>query len=152
TMKLRPGVKFQDGSAFDAGVVKANLDRALAMPVYATAMSTVKSVDAVDPATVRVSFTAPTYNFADVLALDMRLGSMVSPKALNDPGLATQPAGSGPYSLVSSSSAGAVFQRVEGHWDKTSGLAKRVEVSVILDPNARLNAVQSGQIDLGYVT
>ncbi len=152
TMKLRTGVKFQDGTNFDATAVKANFDRALAMPSFAALMSTLKGVEAIDASTVKLVFSAPTYNFADLLAGDMRVSSMVSPKSMNDGSLATKPAGTGPYSLVSTSSSGAVLERVEGHWDKTSGLAKRVEVSVILDSNARLNAIQSGQVDLGYVT
>ncbi len=152
TMKLRSGVKFQDGTTFDAAVVKANFDRALSMPAYAALMSTLKSVEAVDASTAKFVFSAATHNFADLLAGDMRVSSMVSPKSLNDPNLATKPAGTGPYSLASSSSSGAVFERVDGHWDKTSGLAKRVEVQVIVDANARLNGVRSGSLDLGYVT
>ncbi len=152
TMKLRTGVKFQDGADFDAAVVKANFDRALSMPAFAALMSTLKSVDVVDTSTVKFVFSAATHNFADLLAGDMRVSSMVSPKSLNDPNLATKPAGTGPYSLVSSSSSGAVFERVDGHWDKTSGLAKRVEVRVVIDANARLNGVRSGELDLGYVT
>ncbi len=152
TMKLRTGVKFQDGTAFDASAVKANFDRALSMPSYAALLSTLKVVEVVDTSTVKLVFTAPTYNFADLLAGDMRVSSMVSPKSLNDPNLTTKPVGTGPYSLVSSSSSGAVLERVDDHWDKTSGLAKRVEVSVIIDSNARLNAIQSGLVDLGYVT
>ncbi len=152
TMKLRTDVKFQDGSPFDATVVKANLDRALGVPAFKAAMPTVTSVAVVDAATVKIAFSAPTFNFMDGLATDMRISSMVSPKGLNDPNLGTKPAGSGPYEVVSYNTSGAVFERVASHWDKSSGLAKRIEVSVILDPNARLNAIQSGQVDLAYVT
>ncbi len=152
TMKLRTDVKFQDGSPFDASVVKANMDRALAAPAFKAAMPTVTSVNVVDASTVRFTFSGPTFNFADGLATDMRISSMVSPKGLNDANLGTKPAGSGPYEVVSYNTSIAVFERIASHWDKTSGLAKRVEVSVILDPNARLNALQSGQVDMAYVT
>ncbi len=152
TMKLRTGVKFQDGTAFDASAVKANMDRTLAVPSFKAQMPTLVSTDVVDSSTVKFVFSAATFNFADLLAQDSRISSMVSPKSLNDPGLATKPAGSGPYEMVTSSSSGATFERIDGHWDKTSGLAKRVEVQYIADANARLNAVKSGQLELGYVT
>lgn len=152
TLNLRTDVTFHDGSPFDAEAVKANLERAMAAPAFGAIIATLESVTVEDEATVELGFSAPTFNFADVLAQDVRVSSIVNPAMLNDPSLATKPAGSGPYELVSASTDASVFERVASHWDETSGLAKRIEIRTMLEPNARLAALRSGQIDIAYTT
>lgn len=152
TFNLRQDVTFQDGTKFDASVVRANLLRAKAAPAFAAALSTLKAVTVVRPYVARVDFSAKTYNFADFLAQDVRVASMINPKKFDDPNLARVPAGTGPYRLVSSSTQKTTFERVAKHWDTTSGLAKRIEIRTVLDANARLNALRSGQVDAAYTT
>ncbi len=153
TLNLRDDVKFHDGTKLDANVVRANLLRAKATPLFAAGiMSVVTSVTATSPTSVRIDFAAKTYNFPDSVAREVRVGSMVNPAMFDHPSLATKPAGTGPYELVSASTDSSVFERVPSHWDKTSGLAKRIELRRILDANARLNALRSDQIDISYTT
>lgn len=63
TFKLRDGVTFHDGDAFDAAAVKANLDQLL-VPGYApgvtsTQLKNFKSAEVVDPKTIAVHLKQP---------------------------------------------------------------------------------------------
>src|SRR3989475_12450927 len=81
TIKLRPGVTFHDGEKLDAAAVKFNIERhkTLAGSNRSGELKPVTSVDAVDPATVRLNLPAP---FSPLLAaLADRSGLMVSRKA-----------------------------------------------------------------------
>ena len=105
TVKLRTDVTFSDGTKFDAAAVKANVDLLLsagyAPAVAAVQLKNLKSVDVVDPATVRYTLTRP-----DVLLLDFLSspqGAIVSPKSLaaakNLKAGGTDLAGTGPFVL-----------------------------------------------------
>jgi peptide/nickel transport system substrate-binding protein len=57
TFHLRDGVRFQDGTPFDAGVARFSLERAIApgsTNVQKQALSVIRQVEVVDPLTVRL--------------------------------------------------------------------------------------------------
>ena len=71
TFKLRQGVKFHDGEALDASVVKFAIDRLFAADSTVPAKSLytdIATVEAVDPATVKITLKTPNsyllYNLA----------------------------------------------------------------------------------------
>ena len=78
TFVLRQGIKFHDGTPFNAEAVKFNLDRYQEDDsVRSTEVEPVKSVEVVDEYTVRVTLSEP---FAPFLAiLTDRAGVMASP-------------------------------------------------------------------------
>src|ERR1700755_2218330 len=81
TIKLRPGVKFHDGEAFDAEAAKFSLDRHLTFPpsFRKPELATVDHVDVVDPLTIKLVLKTP---FSPLIAqLTDRAGMIVSPKA-----------------------------------------------------------------------
>ena len=98
--RLRNGVKFHNGQAFDAEDVKYTFDRirnpATASP-NATIFSSIKSVTAVDPMTVRFELNAPNAAFLSYLATNP-IGVIV-PRGVGD--LASKPIGTGPFAFVS---------------------------------------------------
>src|SRR5476649_2438374 len=61
TIKLRPGVKFQDGEPFDAEVAKYSLDRHFAMQgsFRKPELAALDHVDVVDPLTIRLALKTP---------------------------------------------------------------------------------------------
>src|SRR5690606_39955945 len=71
TIKLREGVKFQDGTDFNAEAVKANLDRVLdksnGLARY-NQFSRIKQVEVIDPQTVKISLNEPFSAFINALA------------------------------------------------------------------------------------
>src|SRR5258708_14459342 len=81
TLKLRQGVVFHDGEAFDAAAVKANIERYKTMPESKrkAELALVSGVEVIDPATVKLQLSRA---YAPLVAvLSDRAGMMVSPKA-----------------------------------------------------------------------
>ena len=107
TFKLRQGVKFHDGTDFNADAVKFNIDRQLPpkaddnMPYASFTFGTVKDVQVVDPYTVKINLSQPNTAFLANLAMGMA-APMVSPKALtdNNNSVMDNPVGTGPYKFV----------------------------------------------------
>ena len=166
-LTLRQGVKFTDGTVFDASVVKANLDRVL-VNKYAGprtgALGNVSDVKVVNANTVQINLKAPDSQL--LLWLSLNMGYMVSPKAIesadktgNLPVLATATNGTGPYVLDWSQSVKAsryTFVRNTGYWLKGAALKKAfpfdtVVVKVYTGATARANALRSGDIDIAAI-
>ncbi|HZY53574.1 MAG TPA: ABC transporter substrate-binding protein, partial [Reyranella sp.] len=74
TFKLRSGVKFHDGEALDASVVKFAIDRLFAADSTVPAKSLytdISTVDAVDPSTVKITLkTANSYLLYNIALCD----------------------------------------------------------------------------------
>lgn len=147
TLKIRPGVKFHDGADLTAEVAKANLERNKA-GTGAGDLAAVSSIEAVDPATLRLTFGGAAGAFPAVLA--DRAGIMVSPNKLNDPALDLQPVGAGMYRVTDyRKDASITFERFADYWDPEAAKAARVEFQIIQDNVAMLNALKGDQVDWG---
>src|ERR1700736_2574380 len=102
TIKLRPGVKFQDGEKLDAEAAKFSLERHLTMQgsFRKPELAAVDHVEVVDPLTIRLVLKAP---YSPLVAqLTDRAGMMVSPKAAKEAGdkFGLKPICAGPYKFV----------------------------------------------------
>jgi peptide/nickel transport system substrate-binding protein len=149
TFKLRPGVKFSDGTDMDAAAVALNLDRAMHFPESRrkSEVAALDTVDVIDPLTVRLNLKNP---FAPLIAqLSDRAGLVASPKALQIPaGFDQAPACSGPFKL-----AERVIQdhitlvRDPTYWDAGRIHLDRVEFRIIPDPAVRLANLRAGALD-----
>ena len=100
--KLRKGIKFHDGTDFNADVVKWNLDRARTDPlsVSINELKIIKEVVVVDDYTVEIKLSEP---YAPIFsALTLGAGCMVSPNAVEKFGedFHSNPVGTGPYEFV----------------------------------------------------
>jgi peptide/nickel transport system substrate-binding protein len=101
TLHLRAGVKFHDGTDFNAAAAKFNLDRrmdpALASPQRGALTEAIEGVDAPDPQTLIIRLKQPSPNLLGMLA--QREGFMVSPTAAEKLGkdLSVKPVGTGPF-------------------------------------------------------
>lgn len=150
TLTIREGVTFHDGAPFDAEAVKVNLDRATSIEgsSVATDLNAIESVTVVDPTTVEIALSRP--NVALIGSFSDRAGIMVSPQAIADGvNLDEQMVGAGPYRMVSHTpGATTIFERNDDYWN-TDQIAKvkTLEIRVIADQVARLNALRTGQID-----
>jgi peptide/nickel transport system substrate-binding protein len=152
SLGLRDDVTFQDGSGFDAEVVKANLERAKDLPgsTAASFMSRVESVEIAGPQAVRINFSDPTYDFPITIASQPGVGSMISGEAIESAAdISRNPAGSGPFSLVELGQDRLRLERYERYWDpENAAQVKTAEIIGLGDDTARVAALQSGQADL----
>jgi peptide/nickel transport system substrate-binding protein len=107
TLKLRTGITFSDGTAYDAAAVKSSVERHTSTKSTSQFKSViannVKSIDIVDPLTLTFTLTSPWAGFPVVLASGP--GRIVSPTAVAKLGdqLSTAPvgAGAGPFVIDS---------------------------------------------------
>lgn len=160
TLDLKQGVTFTDGSTLDAALVKANLDRRndSALSAYSAiakgGAQEVTSVDVVSPTQVAIKFAKPQPGFEKNLATTM--GMIVGKTAVtNSAGLATTPDGSGPYTLDTASTVKGnkyTLDRNEKYPNAAKYAYSKIVFDVIQDPQARANALISGQVDVAMLT
>ena len=126
TIKLRPGVKFHDGTDFTSEAVKINIERLLNPENRLTRRNMyepIKAVEPVDPLTVKIILKRP---FSPII---QRLASntvqMVCPSAIKEGNgnIAFEPCGTGPFLLKEyNPSEKLVVVRNPNYWQK--GLPK----------------------------
>jgi peptide/nickel transport system substrate-binding protein len=155
TFKLRKGVKFHDGTDFNAEAVKVNIDRQLPpkvddnMPYASFTFGTVKDVVVVDPNTVTINLTQPNTAFLANLAMGIA-APIVSPKALadNNNSVMETPVGTGPYKFVKwNKGENVVLVRNDEYWGEKAK-TKNVVFRIIADNSARVLALNNGEVDM----
>src|SRR6478735_4334939 len=147
TFKLRQGVKFHDGEALDASVVKFSVERLFAADSTVPAKSLytdIEKVEAVDPATVKVTLKSPN----SYLLYNLSLGDagIMHPKsaATND----KKPVGTGPFAFKERKEGDSVtIERFAGYRDLTDIKLKTIVFKVVKDPSAQVSALLAGDVD-----
>ncbi len=151
TIKLRPGVKFHDGEPMDATAAKYSLDRHLSwkQSVRKSELSSVDSVEVVDPLTIKLHLKAP---FSPLLSqLTDRAGMMVSPKAAEAEGdkFGLHPVCAGPYKFVERVQQDRiVVEKFADYWNKDQVFIDKITYLPIVDGTVRLANLKSGGLDL----
>lgn len=151
TIRLRPNVKFNDGTPMDAAAVKFSLDRhrTLKGSNRASELAPVEAVDVVDPRTVRLRLKAP---FSPLLAqLTDRAGMPVSPAAVQRLGdkFGTAPVCVGPWRFVERVAQDRiVVERSPHYFDPGQARFERIVFRIIPDDNVRLANLRSGDVDV----
>lgn len=155
TFHLQQGVKFTDGTDFDADAVKFNIDRQLPPQVtkdmgYAPFVyGSVKDVQVVDKNTVKINLTSASTPLLNNLAMVMA-APVVSPKALKDNAnnVNQVPVGTGPYKFVKwSKDENIILVRNDEYWG-TKAITKNVIFKFIKDNSARVVALNNGEADM----
>ncbi|MFN8040647.1 MAG: ABC transporter substrate-binding protein [Acidimicrobiales bacterium] len=115
-IRLRPDVRFRDGTPCDAAAVAANLDDRRTGPRTAAALADVASVRVVDPLTVEVTTAAPWARFPAVLTGPA--GLVAAPSTLGPAGRTSRldPMGTGRYGVRGQRPDGVTLQRVGTGW------------------------------------
>lgn len=147
TLTLREGVKFHDGSNFNAESVKWNLEQHMAAKLSAVAL--VESVDVIDTHTVRFGFYEWDNTF--ISSLTQHTGMMVSPTAAEKNGLEwvkNNPIGTGPFEFVSHEHDRVVFKRFDDYWQEGKPYLDGIEYIHIGDGLTRILSFRNAEIDL----
>lgn len=148
TFKLREGVTFADGSAFDSADVKFSLD-AIKNPdtaaVSASSLASVESVEATDPTTVTLTLTAPDAALpANLAVINMAMLSSDD----TEEGLNTTPNGTGAFSFKDRKPSQSItLERNDAFWGDKA-LLDTVEFRVIPDEQSILSAMQSNNVQM----
>jgi len=152
--KLRQGVKFHDGTDFNAEAAKFNFNRMKTEPksVRKGELANVDSVDVVDAYTIKVNLKKP--DAALLATLTDRAGMMVSPKIAQERGAELERnakgAGTGPFEFVEwVRDDHLLIKRNDAYWNKQGGpYLDRVRYRPIPDDTVKLQSLQAGEIDV----
>jgi peptide/nickel transport system substrate-binding protein len=151
TIKLRDGIRFNDGTKFDAAAVKTSLDRhrTLKESSRASELAPVSSVTAVDPSTVQIKLSKP---FAPLTAqLADRSGMVMSPKQLKKLGakFANNPVCVGPFKFSErTESDRIVLVRAPDYYDAAKVKLDKLTFKVITESSARASNLRSGDVNV----
>jgi peptide/nickel transport system substrate-binding protein len=157
TMKLRPDIKFHDGSPLTTADVKATFDFILRTgkksPSY-TLFASLAEVKVVDDLTFQMNLSAPSSSFVAYLA---GMQGAIVKKAAREGGqdLTRDPkgAGSGPFELVDWVDGDHLtFQRFKDYFREGHPKFEKLTYRIVLDPSARETQVLSGSVDFAYDT
>lgn len=152
-MKLRPGVKFHDGTALDGEAATWFLNHARG-PEGGGAqvdLARISSVEASGPLEVTVHLKEPFSGLPWVLS--GRPGMVMSPTAYQkDPeGFAQHPVGAGPYEFVSyKTGTKLTVKRFDDYWNPDSVFPDAIEFTVFAEPTTIVNAIENGEQDLSF--
>lgn len=150
--KLRKGVKFQDGTVFDAAAVKWNLETRLDPAVASSQRDQlapiIASIDVVDPNTVAINMKG---SFPGLLSLfGERPGFMVSPTAWqkNKQDFGNHPVGTGPYIFKEWVRGSQLrLERNPDYWEKQLPYLEKITFSDIGGSVAGVQRLITGEVD-----
>jgi peptide/nickel transport system substrate-binding protein len=148
TFHLRHGVKFSDGTPFNADAVIFNLKRWVNNKRHALLTSSlVVRMEALDDYTVLVEFQDAFYPIIMELTYP-RPVRFLSPASLQSDGTFAKPVGTGPW-MIENYVKDEEFSLVPNpyYWGNAPKI-DRIVFKVIADGQARVLALQSGEIDI----
>ncbi|MGR3198503.1 MAG: ABC transporter substrate-binding protein, partial [Paracoccus sp. (in: a-proteobacteria)] len=147
TITLREGVKFHDGTPFNAEAVKVNIDR-LRNPdnnlSRRSLVSMVQDVEVVDDRTVKLILDAP---FGAMIASLAHPGAMmISPAALEEYGddIDRNPVGTGAFTFTNWSADTLEVARNDNYW-KDPAKVDNIIIRSVPESGARMAMLQTGE-------
>jgi peptide/nickel transport system substrate-binding protein len=148
SMTLRKGIKFHDGTDFNAEAVKWNLEQGVAAKAPGT--DKFGSIDIADNQTVRINLNE--WDSTTVSNLAQTLGMMISPTAFKKNGeewAGSHPVGTGPFQFVSwEKDTKTVYRKFPGYWQKGKPYVDAIEWYPITDALTRQFSLRKGEMDL----
>ena len=145
TFKLHTGVKFHDGTTFDADDVKFSLDRARAADstnAQKALFAAIDTVEVVDPATVRVTLKNPQGSFL----YNMGWGDAVIVAPESAETNKEKPIGTGPFKFDNWAKGSSItIVKNPDYWGEPVALDK-AEFRIVPDAAAAIPALLSGDV------
>jgi peptide/nickel transport system substrate-binding protein len=150
TLSLRKGVKFHDGSDFNAAVAKWNLEQQKENKKPAAQFFT--SMEIVDDYTLRINLSKYQNNLLSGLA--NVTGLMTSKEAFEKNGLdwcQTNPIGTGPFKYVSfERDVSMKWTKFSNYWQTGKPYLDGIEMYYIADPMTQQAALLQGTVQIMY--
>ena len=146
TFHLEQGVRFHDGSVFDAAAVKFSLDRARApgsVNPQRSRLAKIRAIDIVDPLTVRVLLNQRSGGLLQSLAW----GAFVMVSPASAAANAVRPVGTGPFQFSGWRRGDSIsLARNPHYWGQPAALGE-ADFKFVADPTAAYAALMAGDVD-----
>lgn len=147
-LNLKNGIKFHDGSDFNAEAVKWNLDQH--MKEKSQGALNFKSIDVINDYSVRINLNEWDNTTTENLASNV--GLIISPTSYKKNGREwsqDNPVGTGPFKFVSwQKSVRMVYKKFDGYWQEGKPYLDGIEVMAIRDSLTRQLSLRKGEIDI----
>jgi peptide/nickel transport system substrate-binding protein len=151
TFTLRKGVKFQDGTDFNAAALKYDLETYAKSPM--PELKNVTSVDVIDDSTAKVNFSSWNPAFMSFMAVG-KPGWIVSPTAaqtMAPADMQLHPVGTGPFKFDSFTRDVTVkFSKFSNYWQAGEPYLDGIEYDIIADSVTALIFFKSGGAQVNY--
>jgi len=148
TIKLREGIRFHDGTPFNAEAVKYNIELIKNPEFPSGRRSIVSSIERVE---IINEYTLKLYLSYEDGVLTAKLAhtnaAIVSPAAQKAQDLMVQPVGTGPYKFVSSISGANVVLTRNDDYHGVKPAIKDVTMTVITEESTALARMETGEAD-----
>src|SRR5262249_51506281 len=157
TLKVRPGIKFTDGTPYDATAVKCNWDRHADPANNSPWGTTVKNItyQVLDPLTLKITLKSASGQFPRVVSDQLSfIGSPTAEAAAgNQAGYNPKPVGAGPFVLKEwVRSASETLDRNPAYWDSPRPYLDRLIFRTLTDEQQRLNGCKVGEGQVDFTT
>lgn len=152
TFTLRSGSTFTDGTPVNAAAVAASLEASRVGSTTAGLLTSIASIDTPDETTVVLTLSEPDASIVPLLT--GIAGGIGSPEVLTAESSQLTPVGSGPYVLdEAKTTVGSSYAltKNEDYWNADAYPYDTVTFTIIQDPTAVQNALQTGQLDYAGV-
>lgn len=148
---VRQGVRFADGTAFDAEAVKTTIERGLTLEDSSRAaeLGPISQVTAIDDSTVEVTFEAPFAPFTAALA--DRAGMIMSPTALERQGadFGDNPVCVGPFRFAERIPQTSItVVRDPNYYNAEAVRLDSITYQIMTDANIRAANIRSGDVQV----
>jgi peptide/nickel transport system substrate-binding protein len=148
TMHLRQGVKFHDGTPFNAKAAKYCLDLSRESPTEGQKLNQMKSVDVIDNYTIR--FNAVTaFDPSFLINLAEKPGWVASPTAIetrSEEDNLYYPVGTGPFKVSSFERDVSIkFERSDDYWQEGKPYLDGIEIIFVADQTVRMASFKAGE-------
>jgi peptide/nickel transport system substrate-binding protein len=145
TFTLRTGVKFHDGSDFNAAVAKWNYDNYIA--AHLASVKDVSSVDAVDDHTIRINLSQYSNTFLATVS-SIYMISKAAFDAGGAEGLRWNPVGTGPFEFESfERDVSLKVVKFNNYWQTGKPYLDGIEAQFIIDPLTASASFEAGEAD-----
>jgi peptide/nickel transport system substrate-binding protein len=151
TIKLRPNIKFHDGSPLTADVVKKNFDAIKASALTGSAMAPLSKVEVADELTARVFMSTPWVVFPAVLTT--QVGFVASAATATDPAAGRAPVGTGPFVFDEwQPDARLRMKKNPNYWRPGLPYLDSVEFRPTPDNDSRLNGLAAKDFNMTHTS
>ncbi|WP_339159424.1 ABC transporter substrate-binding protein [Paenibacillus sp. FSL W8-0186] len=146
TYTLQQGVKFHDGTDFNAEAVKWNLDQLLA--VEKREFSNLASAEVIDEHTVKLNLKSWDSTMIETVTNFLWIMSPTSFEKLGKDAFSKQPVGTGPFVMDSFEQDVVIkYKKNEEYWQAGKPYLDGLEFHIIKDPMIASATFQTGDVD-----